>query len=430
MKTNKILKNFSYLGVVQLLNYALPIITIPLVSRALGVDKIGLVSYVYSYITYFILFVNYSFSLTAIRKQNKVNDLSYTFSLVFSSQLLLLILTIPVLFLVLLFVPDIKKNGVLACISYIAVLAAFFDKSWVYQYKQDLSLVAIVNVVLKSISILLIILFINQQKDYLIYAAILYGATLFTNIVLFLLSFKKYEIRILKINLKDILAFLKEGKMLFFSSVVISLYTSTSTLLLGLYCSHRDVGLYSAASKLIDIAKVFAIMPITQLIYPIVAQKISESVDGGVLFVKSLMPIFNLMAIFLLCGSLIVGPLIFHMLFGSQFLDAIPILWILSLTLVLILYSTVFGVLLMVNLGMDHLFFKNQLYVAIFSVLFTILVLPYGAGITSAIILVISEIFITGYQYYSLRSKGYNLFYLNMFSKKAFLDAFKSLKNH
>lgn len=430
MKINKTLKNFSYLGIAQLLNYALPIITIPLVSRALGVDKIGLVSYVNSYIIYFILFVNYSFSLTAIRKQNQLNNLSLTFSLVFKSQLFLLALTLPFLLIALLFIPDLKYNWFLTCISYIAVLGAFFDKSWVYQYKQDLSLVAIVNVVLKSISVLLIILFINQQKDYLIYAVILYGATLFTNIILFLLSFKKYQIKILKINLKDIVEFLKEGKMLFFSSVVISLYTSTSTLLLGLYCSHRDVGLYSAASKLIDIAKVFAIIPISQLIYPIVAQKISESVDGGVFFVKSLMPIFNLMAIFLLCGSLTVGPLVLHMLYGSQFLDAIPILWILSFTLVLILYSTVFGVLLMVNLGMDHLFFKNQLYVAIFSVLLTILVLPYGAGITSAIILVVSEILITGYQYYCLKSKGYNLFYLNMFSKKAFLDAVKAIKTH
>ncbi len=198
--------------------------------------------------------------------------------------------------------------------------------------------------------------------------------------------------------------------MLFFSSVVISFYTSTSTLLLGIYCSNRDVGLYSSAMKLIDIAKVFAIMPITQLIYPIVSQKISENVDEGILFVKKLMPIFNFMAILLFIGAIIVGPFMLHLLFGSQFLDAIPILWILSFTLILILYSTVFGVLLMVYLGMDHLFFKHQLYVAILSVLLTILILPYGAGMTSAIILVISEILITGYQSYCLRLKGYNLF--------------------
>lgn len=430
MKANKILKNFSYLGIVQTLNYALPVITIPLVSRALGVEKIGLISYIYSYIIYLILFINYSFSLTAIRKQNKIDDLNHVFSLVFKSQIFLLILTIPFLILALLFVPDIKQNMLLTCISYIAVIGAFFDKNWVYQYKQDLSLVAIINVVLKFLSVLLIILFIKEQKDYLVYAVILYGATLLTNLSLFLICIRKYEIKVVKIKIQQVFEFLEEGKMLFFSSVVISLYTSTSTLLLGLYCNNRDVGLYTAASKLVDIAKVFAIMPITQLIYPIVTQKISDNVEEGVLFVKKLMPIFNLMAVLLFLGAIIVGPFILYLLFGAEFLDAIPILWVLSFTLVLILYSTVFGILLMVNLGMDHLFFKNQLYVAIFSILLTILVLPYGAGMTSAIILVASEIMITAYQYYCLKSKGYQLFNLDMLTKKAFLDAVKAIKIH
>ena len=66
------------------------------------------------------------------------------------------------------------------------------------------------------------------------------------------------------------------------------------------------------------------------------------------------------------------------------------------------------------------LIFKNQLYVAIFSILLTILVLPYGAGMTSAIILVASEIMITAYQYYCLKSKGYQLFNLDMLTKKHF----------
>lgn len=430
MKANKILKNFSYLGIVQTLNYALPIITIPLVSRALGVEKIGLISYIYSYLIYLILFVNYSFSLTAIRRQNKINNLNHTFSLVFKSQIFLLILTIPFLILALLFVPDLKQNMILTCISYIAVIGAFFDKNWVYQYKQDLSLVAIINVVLKFLSVLLIILFIKEQKDYLVYAVILYSATLLTNLLLFVICITKYEIKVVKIKIQQVFEFLKEGKMLFFSSILISLYTSTSTLLLGLYCNNRDVGLYAAASKLIDIAKIFIIMPITQLIYPIVTQKISNNVEEGVLFVKRLMPIFNLMAVLLFFGAIIIGPFILYLLFGAQFLDAIPILWMLSFTLVLVLYSTVFGILLMVNLGMDHLFFKNQLYVAFVSILLTTLILPYGAGMTSAIILVISEIMITAYQYYCLKSKGYQLFNLNMLTKQAFLDAVKAIKVH
>ena len=412
MSSSKVLRNFSHLGIVQILNYALPLITIPLVSRALGVDKIGLISYIFSYITYFILLVNYSFSLTAIRKQTQINDLNLTFSLVFKSQFILLAISSVIFFTILFLVPDLRDHYLLAYISYVAVLAAFFDKNWIYQYKQDLSIVAIVNVILKLLGVVFIILFIKEQGDYLVYAAILYGVTALTNIVLFLISLRKYQIKFVKIKFQHVFDFLKEGKMLFFSSVVISLYSSTSTLLLGLYFNNRDVGLYTSATKLIEIAKVFAIMPITQLIYPIVAHKISENVDLGVSFVKQLMPIFNLMATILFIGTLIIGPFALHILFGSQFLDAIPILWILSISLALILYSTVFGVLLMVNLGLDHLFFKNQLYVAIISVLLTILILPYGAGMTSAVILVFSEILITGYQYY------------------CFKDAFKALKSH
>ncbi|MFW1691350.1 oligosaccharide flippase family protein [Acinetobacter ursingii] len=430
MASNKILKNFSYLGLVQLLNYALPIITIPLVSHALGVEKIGLINYIYSYLNYFILFVSYSFSWTAIRKQNQINDLNYTFSLVFFSQILLFVIAILLFFASLFFIPDLNKNLVLASISCMAVLGAFFDKNWVYQYKEDLSLVAIVNVVLKVISLIFIFMFVRQEKDYILYAFILYGTTVLINLILLLMSLKKYEIKMRLISVIHIISFLKEGKVLFFSSVVINLYTTTSILLLGLYCTDKDVGLYSAASKLIDVAKVFAIMPLTQLIYPVVAKKIKENVDEGVFFVKQLMPLFSLIALVLLIGSVVLGPLFIRILFGQEFLGAINMLWILSLNLVLVFFSTVFGVLLMVNLGMDNFFFKNQLFVAVLSVFLTLLILPYGAGQTSAIILVFSEFLITGYQYYCLKKAGYNLFTLDMFSKKKFLNALKVLREH
>lgn len=430
MSSNNVLKNFSYLSIVQILNYALPLITIPLVSRVLGVEKIGLVSYIFSYITYFILLVNYSFSLTAIRKQAQINNLNYTFSLVFKSQLILLVLATLIFISTIFIIKDLAENFILAILSYLAVIGAFFDKNWTYQYKQDLSLVAIVNAILKVIGVFLIIFFIKKQSDYLLYALILYGITALTNIILFGLSIKKYKIKFVSTSFVQIYSFVKEGRMLFFSSVVISFYTSTSTLLLGLYCNVKDVGLYVSAMKVVDISKVFAILPITQIIYPIVAKKITFSEENGVTFVKKLMPVFNLMALIMLLGALIFGPIVLHILFGKEFSDAVPILWILSFTLVMILYSTIFGIVLMVNLGMDHLFFKNQLYVAILSILLTILILPFGAGMTSAMILVLSEMLITGYQYHCLRSKGYNMFTLDMFTKKSFIDAIKALKSH
>ncbi len=428
--SNKVLKNFSYLSIVQVLNYGLPLITIPIVSRALGVETIGMVNYIFSYITYFVLFVSYSFSLTAIRKLSNQNQINLIFSLVFKSQILLFLISTIVFLFVLFFIPDLKKNQNLAIVAYLLVVAALFDKSWLFQYKQDLSVVAIVNAIFKLLSMVFIVFFVSEKKDYLIYALALSGVNLLTNLVLFITSLIKYKIQLVQTSIEDIINFLKQGKTLFFSSIVISLYTATSTLLLGLYCSNREVGLYTAATKIIDIAKVFAIMPITQLIFPLVAQKISQNLEEGMIFVKKLMPLFGVICMILFFGMLVFGPIAINVLFGQEFLDATITLWILSSTLILILLSTVFGVLVMVNLSMDELFFKNQLYVAIISVILTVCVLPYGGAQTSAIILVISEVLITAYQYYCIKSSGYSLFSMDMFKISALKESLSVLRKN
>jgi PST family polysaccharide transporter len=430
LSSNKVLKNFSYLGIVQLLNYALPLITIPIVSRALGVDKIGLVNYIMSYTMYFTLLVAYSFSWTAIRKLAVINDLNYTFSLVFKSQLLLFTGSTIIYFCCLYSIPDLVANKTLALFAYLSVVAVIFEKTWVYQYKQELSMVAVVTVIFKLLSVLVIFLWVKQKHDYLFYALILNGVQILTNITLFIVALVKYKIKLIQTSLADIWNFLKEGKTLFYSSVVINLYTATSVLLLGVYCTPRDVGLFTSATKVVDIAKNFVCMPLTQIIYPIVAQKIAENREQGVLYVKQLMPIFNVLAAIIFLGMIVFGPFAIRILFGQEFLQAIPMLWILSITLVLILYSTVFGVLLMVNLGLDHLFFKNQLFVAILSVLLTVAILPYGSGMTSAIILVVSECLITGYQYYCLKAQGYTLLTKEMLTKASLVNALKILRSH
>lgn len=429
MAKNKVISNISYLGIVQILNYALPLITIPLVSRALGVDKIGLVTYIMSYTAYFTLLVAYSFGWTAVRKQATCQNINYTFSLVFTSQLYLLAFSSITFLLCVYVIPDLQSNKLLALFTFISVVAVFFDKSWVYQYYEDLSIVAIANVTIKILSVACIILAVNQQSDYLAYAFILSVVQLITNSILFFIAIYKYKISLIKISFSEIFAFLKESKNLFFSSIVISLYTSTSILLLGIFCTNTDVGLYTSASKVVEIAKVFALIPITQIIYPIVSKKIAENRELGVAYVQQLMPIFHLLTVFVLAGMLLCGPFVIKILYGQHFLGAIPIFLVLSFTLVFIIYSTVFGILLMVNLGLDHLFLKNQIFVALLSIFVTVLILPYGQGLTSATILVLSEVMITAYQYWCLKQQGYSLITKDMFSKNALINAFKVLRS-
>jgi PST family polysaccharide transporter len=64
---NKQVRNFSSLFIVQLLNYLLPIITLPIVVRIIGPEKFGIINYLSSFVGYFVLLIGYSYELSATR---------------------------------------------------------------------------------------------------------------------------------------------------------------------------------------------------------------------------------------------------------------------------------------------------------------------------------------------------------------------------
>ena len=92
-KSNNIKKNFLYLFLYQALISLLPFVTSPYISRVLGASQIGIYSYVYSIITFFLLFANlgianYGNRLIAQNRDDKDN-LNKEFSSLFLLHVLL-----------------------------------------------------------------------------------------------------------------------------------------------------------------------------------------------------------------------------------------------------------------------------------------------------------------------------------------------------
>ncbi len=51
-------KNIVSLGIVQVANYLMPLITMPYISRIIGVENFGLINFSSVFVSYFILLVN------------------------------------------------------------------------------------------------------------------------------------------------------------------------------------------------------------------------------------------------------------------------------------------------------------------------------------------------------------------------------------
>ncbi|MBC8045017.1 MAG: oligosaccharide flippase family protein, partial [Rhizobacter sp.] len=68
IRRNPLVENTVSLFFLQAANYLFPILVIPLMVRALGIEKFGLLSFSQAFLHYFIVLIEYGFNLTASRQ--------------------------------------------------------------------------------------------------------------------------------------------------------------------------------------------------------------------------------------------------------------------------------------------------------------------------------------------------------------------------
>ena len=87
IQNKNIIKSTSSLFLVQIGNYVVPMISIPIIVRIIGPDKFGMINYASAIIMYFFLLINYGFNLTATRKIAQLGNNSDIRNSVFSEVL-------------------------------------------------------------------------------------------------------------------------------------------------------------------------------------------------------------------------------------------------------------------------------------------------------------------------------------------------------
>ena len=60
------------MGLLQVANLVLPLLTMPIIARIVGPEKLGAINYAAALIAYFTLLINYSYELTATREVAQV----------------------------------------------------------------------------------------------------------------------------------------------------------------------------------------------------------------------------------------------------------------------------------------------------------------------------------------------------------------------
>jgi O-antigen/teichoic acid export membrane protein len=190
---------------------------------------------------------------------------------------------------------------------------------------------------------------------------------------------------------------LRGGLPLFLSSSAVSLYTASSSLILGFTSSREQVGYFGLSQRLVG-AACSLLTPFNQILYPQANRSIRARAPEARAFVRNALFIQGGLGLALSFLLLCLGPGIISVVFGSSFAQAASSLrWIAALPLVIAIGS-VFANLVMLPAHRDlqHLIMTSTAG-ALNVVL--ILGLAHMGATGAAIALLIAESFVALYAF-------------------------------
>ncbi|BDG67016.1 PST family polysaccharide transporter [Enterococcus innesii] len=251
MKSN-LAKNFIYQASYQFLLIVLPIITIPIVSKALGPDGIGKYQFVFSVTSYFTLVAglgiqNYGVrEIAIVRTDRKLLSEKFWELFFFNSSFSILVLSIY------LFIIPFFNDSFYFFIQSMLIISCVFDISWLLGGLEDFKTLTLRNFIIKILTFLSIYFFIKDKSDLILYFFIMGTGTLLGQLSIWL-TIKKY-IDWVPVSRKKILSHLRPSLSFFLAKIAFQFYYNVSLTLLGLFATFSDVGFFSNGYNLVAVA--------------------------------------------------------------------------------------------------------------------------------------------------------------------------------
>ena len=430
-KKTGLLRNILSLGVVQIANYVFPFLTVPYVVRIIGPDKFGVINFSSAFIAYFVLLINFGFDLSATRaiaaNRDNLEERNRIFNQVIFAKFFLLAVSIGFFLVSLFLMPQFKNEKLVAIFTFLICFSWVITPNWMYQGMQELSRIAVFNLSTKVIFTVVIFLIIKEKGDYIWQPLAISIAQIIVGIFSFVYAVRRYKLSLEKVKIGTILDLLWKERIIFFSMVVVNLYTTTNIVLLGFLQSTEQVGYYTAGYRLIMIVQSLISLPVSQALFPFIGSAFSLSKEKGLDLVRQVLPILTVVTGVAAVGLWLLGPFVMLAFYGNTFAPAIIVFRILSFLPIIIGWSNLLGVQTMINLKMDKLFFRITAFGAVASLGLNFLLVSRMGFVGSAWCWLLTEILITLCMYIALRRQGIQIVDKTYFTPKHLMKYLKPI---
>lgn len=333
----RMLSNFFSLSILQGANYILPLITLPYLVRVLGAEYFGLLAFATATIAYFQILTDYGFNLTATREisihRDNKKKLVEIYSSVMIIKSLLMLLSFCILCILVFGFKKFSKDYIVYLLTFGVVIGQVMFPVWFFQGMERMKYTTYLNILAKSIFTVAIFIFVKDKSDYYIVPLLTSVGFIVSGILSLVIIKKEFGISFKFQSIKTIREYLIDGWHVFISRFYVSIYTTTNTVLLGLFTNNTIVGYYSIAEKVVTaIGGLFE--PANQAIYPYLARLYNKDFKQFVKFLKSTSIVFIVISLSLVIIAQASKDIIVYLVAGDYSKEISTILVILLLRVI------------------------------------------------------------------------------------------------
>ena len=343
-----LLENFISLGILQVVSYIIPLLTLPYLSRVLGAEMFGLVFFAFAFMQYFIVLTDWGFGLSATREisvnRHNQKNISNIFSTVTTCKLILLMISFIILALSMLIVPKINENKMVFLLSFLMVIGNAIYPVWFFQGMERMKYITFLNILSKLIFLILIFIFIKSPNDYKIVPLLNSLGFVVSGFIGMYFALKEFKVKLYIPSIKSIKKQFKYSIEFFLSRASLTAYTNTNTFCLGLISSNLMVAYYVAAEKIYNALSGLS-APINGAMYPYVAKY------RDIKLYKKVFKLACLVNIFICIFAFIFAKEIIKMFYGQELLEAYKVLRIFCLVVLIDIPNILLGYPFLAALG-------------------------------------------------------------------------------
>jgi O-antigen/teichoic acid export membrane protein len=371
MKYKKeILNNILSLGAVDALGLIIPIVTMPILSRALGADLYGGYLLFLTIVMFGYTIVDYGIQYTGTRAVAKsIGDSKdlYGYNQIIR-WILFVVYSLVMSIYSLLFLDYYLAKYIIFC--GVPLLAGYvLTSSWFFQAVSDTKWLLRASLISRLINLFVILFFVDSTSDLNI---VIYSSTypvFLSGIFLTYVLHKKYNVKFIKLG--KVKEYFLANFNVFIGVLAPNFYNAIPIMFLGTISVPSDFAKFAVASRLSMIINMM-INVFSKAIYPIISK------DGGV-FVRYIMIVNILISLPAVIFLLIFGDKVIEVFLGSAYKSDVNYLSILSVGMIFVALTNAFSHGYFLPRGLDAIYRKISLNVSLLSgVISVYLITNYG----------------------------------------------------